>query len=270
MSMLEGALGSVRRVPLDSTGGRWAVLREPAGIDEEGVGGRSSLDAIRLLDRLLVHEAGAAAEPGTAATLPLPERDLLLAAAWRMSSGPTIADSLTCTACGTRFDIDFDLDAVAEQARAAMGDLPVADGVYTLPSGARFRLPTGEDERAVLGLPEAEAEATLLTRCLVAGDPRVDGPNVVAAMERVGEGLDVDLDARCAECGHPHQVRFQMQDYLLGAFAADWSGLAHDIHRLAIAYRWSLREILALPRARRRAFVALLDGDAASHAATWP
>lgn len=268
--MLEGALGSVRRVPLDSTGGRWAVLREPAGIDEDGVAGRTSLDAIRLLDRLLVREVGAAVEPGTAATLPVPERDVLLAAAWRMTSGPTIADSLTCAECGARFDIDFDLDAVVEQARAAMGGLPVADGVYTLSSGARFRMPTGEDERAVLGLVEEEAAAALLARCLVAGDPQRDGPDVVAAMERVGEGLDVDLDARCVECGHPHQVRFQIQDYLLGAFAADWSGLAEDIHRLAIAYRWSLGEILALPRARRRAFVAILDGDAASRPATWP
>jgi hypothetical protein len=270
MSTLERALGSVRRVPLDSSGGRWAVLREPAGIDEDGVGGRSSLEAIRLLDRLLVHETGAAARPGAAATLPLPERDLLLAAAWRMASGPTIADSRTCSACGARFDIDFDLDAVVEQARAAMGSLPVEDGVYVLPSGVRFRLPTGEDERAVLGLPDDEAEAALLARCLVAGDPRVDGPEVVAAMEQVGEGLDVDLDAACAECGHPHRVRFQIQDYLLGAFTADWSGLVDDIHRLAIAYHWSLGEILALPRARRRAFVALLDGDAAGRPATWP
>lgn len=269
MLAMDGALGFVRRVPLDRSGARWAVLREPAGLDEEGVGGTTSLDAIRLLDRLLVREPGCAVEPGGAATLPLPERDLLLAAAWRMAAGSRIVDSLTCSSCGARFDVDFDLDDVVADVRASAGAFPSVDGVYALPSGARFRLPTGEDERAVLGLAEDEAETALLARCVVGGEPPSDTSELVAAMEQVGEGIDVEFDVPCAECAAAHRVRFQMQDYLLGAFAADRSGLVDDVHRLAAAYRWSLSEILALPRARRRAFVALLAGDAVPIEAGW-
>jgi len=109
-----------------------------------------------------------------------------------------------------------------------------------------------------------EAERALLERCLIEGDAVLDGPAVVAAMERVSADIDVDLDAACSECGHHHTVRFQIQDYLLSAISADWGGLLEDLHRLALAYRWSLTEILSLPRSRRRALVALLDGDAIS------
>ena len=86
--------------------------------------------------------------------------------------------------------------------------------------------------------------------------------DALEAMERVGAGVDMDLQLQCADCGHAHEARFQMQDYLLGALMADWRALVEDIHRIALAYRWSLGEILALPIRRRRAFVALLSGDA--------
>ena len=258
-----GYLGAIRRVPLDRTGSRWAVLREPSGFDEERVAGRSTFEAIQLIDRLLCHEPGAAVLPGGAAQLTVGERDALLAAVWRMAWGATISGTLTCAACAQPFDFDFYLDALVDEVRAGAGDLPVEDGVYTLPGGCRFRMPTGDDELALAGqtLAGEAAERALLERCMVEGDVVLDGPEVAAAMERVGADIDVDLDAACSECGHHHDVRFQIQDYVLGAINSDWGGLVEDLHRLALAYRWSLTEILSLPRSRRRALVALLDGD---------
>jgi hypothetical protein len=258
-----GPLGAIRRVPLDRTGIRWALLREPNGFDEERVGGRSTFEAIQLLDRLLCDEPGAAVQPGGAAALTIAERDALLAAAWRMAWGAQISGTLTCDACAQPFDFDFNLDGLVATVRASAGDLPVEHGVYTLPGGCRFRLPTGDDELALVGhdLSGEDAERALLERCVIDGDVVLDGPAIVAAMERVGADLDVDLDAACSECGHHHAVRFQIQDYLLGAISSDWGGLLEDLHRLALAYRWTLNEILSLPRSRRRALVALLDGD---------
>jgi hypothetical protein len=259
-----GILGAIRRVPLDRAGSRWALLREPSGLDEEGVAGRSTLDAIHLLDRLLCPGSGAAVQPGGAARLTVPERDLLLAAAWRMAWGPTISGTLTCGACAEPFDFDFSLDALVDEVRAGAAELPAEGGVYTLAEGCRFRLPTGEDELALadLALTGEAAERALLARCIVEGDAVLDGPAVVAAMERISADIDVDLDAACSECGHRHSVRFQIQDYLLGAISSDWGGLLEDLHRLALAYRWSMTAILSLPRSRRRALIALLDGDA--------
>jgi hypothetical protein len=257
-------LGVIRRVALDRAGIRWALLREPSGFDEERVGGRSTFEAIHLLDRLLCPEPGAAVQPGGAAQLTIAERDVLLAAAWGMGWGATISGTLTCGACARPFDFDFRLDTLVDDVRANAGDLPVEDGVYVLPGGCRFRLPTGHDELALAGLPlgDEAAERALLERCVVEGDVVLDGPEVVAAMERMGGDIDVVLDAACTECGHHHGVQFQIQDYVLSAISADWGGLVEDLHRLARAYRWSMTEILSLPRSRRRALVALLDGDA--------
>lgn len=261
MSPLPDTLGPAHRIPLDRSGRRWALMREPTGLDEQGVGARTTLDAVRLLDRLLVDDPDAAVRPGDAASLALPERDLLLAAAWRMAWGARIAGTITCTACASPFDFDFNLDDLTDHARSAPDELPIEDGVFTLPSGVRFRLPTAQDEAAVIGLPEPEAERALLASCLISGDVATDGPLVEAAMEQIGSGIDVDFDAACPECGRVAAVRFQIQDYLLGAISTDWTGLVDDVHRIALAYRWSLHEILSLPRSRRRAFVTLLDGD---------
>jgi hypothetical protein len=257
-----GNLGAVRRIPLDRDGLRWALLREPRGLDEEGVADRSTFEAIRLIDRLLVDSPGTAAPPGSAAELTVPERDLLLAAVWRMARGPRIEGTLTCAACSSPFDYDFNLDDLVTQVLAALAQFPFEGGVYTLPDGCRFRLPTGEDERELIGLPDDEAERVLLARCLVAGDSLRDGNHALAAMEQIGAGADIELELRCTECGHLHGARFQIQNYLLGSLLETARDLVEDTHRLALAYRWSLSEILALPIRRRRAFVALLAGDA--------
>ena len=253
------AYGAVRSVALDSPGQRWALVRELCGIDEDSVGGRSTLDAVRLLDRLLVDQPGAYVAPGGASSLTVPERDLLLAAVWRSSWSEHMAGTLTCASCDQPFDYDFDLDDLTERTRLATAELPRDDGVYLLSTGVRFRLPTGDDERAVLGLPLDEAERTLLKQCLVNGEPDTDAPMVEKAMEQVGSGLDMDFDAACTECGATNHMRFQMQDYLLGAIVSGWKGLVSDVHRVALAYGWGLGEIMALPRSRRRAFIAILD-----------
>ena len=269
METAAGALGAVRRVPLDASGRRWALVHELRGIDEQSVGGRSSLDAVRLLDRLLVGGSGTAVEPGTAWSLTIPERDLLLAAVWQMSWSDGIDGTLSCSACEEPFDFAFALDELAEQVRSATAGLPCDDGTYTTTDGLRFRLPTADDERAVFGLSEVAAAETLLRRCVVRGDVDARAEEIEAAMERVGSGIDVDFDVQCPECAAVQVVRFQIQDYVLGAINSDWRGLVDEVHRIALAYRWGLSEIMSMSRTARHAFNAILDGDPVPARRTW-
>jgi hypothetical protein len=134
------------------------------------------------------------------------------------------------------------------------------DNTYRLPGTPRFRLPTGRDERAVAGLSAVDAERELLRRCLVDGAP--GAPDVLEqALERLAPLINVDLAARCAECGVDQMVHFDIQSYLLGALANEHRRLMIDVHRLAATFHWSLAEILTLPRTERRTLVDLIEAD---------
>jgi hypothetical protein len=253
-----------QRVGLDFVaGGGWACLREVAGHDEEWIEGRTTATAIELVDRLLVDAPGAL-RPGDAATLTAADRDTVLAAIYATAFGPRIEGTRACVECAASYDLAFELTVLVESVRRQRGSLEVVDGIYRLPAGARFRLPTGADEVAVAELAPADAERVLLERCLVEGDARRDGAQVVAAMAHVAPTLGLDLDATCPECSAHQALHFDVQEYLLGKLAIERPRLVDDVHVLASAYGWGYDEILSLRRSARRAHVALLDGYARS------
>jgi hypothetical protein len=251
---------ALRLVP----GGAWVGLRELCGHDEDAVRGTDTVTAIRLLDRLLVDGPGTTIGSGRVASLTASDRDRILAAVYGRTYGPRIESTAHCHHCGEPFDLDFSLqellDGMQEQPVATVGE---GSGVFQLPDGRRFRLPTGEDECAVLHLTPAKAEQELLARCVVEGDPADDLEAVQKAMQAIGPVLDVDLEARCPECGEMQLVHFDIQSYLLSALQAERGRLAREVHRLATVYNWSLQEILALSRSQRRMYVALVEAESA-------
>jgi hypothetical protein len=252
-----------------SPGADFACLCEITGAVEQAVDGVSTVDAIRLVDGLLAESASGGLSPGGAATLVAADRDRVLAAVYVRTYGSRVASTVRCTHCGAPFDLDFSLDellasvAKGEEANA-MGTGRLPDGSFRA-AGLRFRLPTGEDECAILGLPPEKGERALLRRCLLEPtDGDADGSQsdaVQAAMECVAPLVDLELGAQCPECGQPQLVSFDIQHYLLSSLLRERSQLALELHSLAAAYGWSLQEILALPRSQRRALVALVEAQ---------
>jgi hypothetical protein len=257
----------VRRIAVEH-GSRpgWAFLRELCGDDEESVGATNSEAAIALLDRLLVDQAGAVVGPGGASELTIADRDRLLADALLAEIGTRIDSTVRCAACDQPFDIDFDLAALLGSLRRDAVDAPAtreSGAVYRLNDGRRFRLPCGVDERAVSALePEAAARA-LLRRCVVDEHGKDDTAVLSEAMRVVAPLVDVEVGATCAECGHEQTVRFDLQHYFLSAIVDGRRQRAREVHQIAMAYRWSLAEILSLPRARRRLHVELIEREGA-------
>lgn len=237
-----------------------AWLREVCGHDELLVETDDTRTALRLLDRLLVAGEGTWPPPGAAAALSAPERDRVLAEVWLRAFGPRIVGSPRCTACAALFDTDFQLDHLS----GALWPAPPATSIE-LADGQRVRVPTGADELAVAGLPRAEAVVRLVAECsdgavLPTDAGASDVAAVTAALEREAPVLDLDLDARCPECGAANTVAFRMQSYLLGALARERARLPEHLHVLARAYGWSATEILRLPRAMRLRLVHLAEG----------
>jgi hypothetical protein len=270
--------------------GSQAALREIAGADEAALAGSSTRDAVALLDRLLEAAPGTTLGPGKAAGLCAADRDRLLAAVYQRTYGQRVQSTLTCRACERPFDLDFSLpDLVAgleESRRATPGITRGPDGVYRLPDGRGFRLPTGNDELGVEGdlvdMSPGEAEERLLERCLVGNEPADEAPAHHApagaariavsppgatqalqdAMQQVAPVIDLDLEARCPECGTVQPVHFDLQGYLLESLLNERKRLLGEVHRLAMTYHWSRDEILGLARHERRAYLELIAADA--------
>ena len=248
----------------NSCAGAWAAVREVCGSDEETVGDTGTPSAIALIDRLLVSVPGTPVGPGSAAALTATDRDRVLAAVHRRVYGTRIRSTLSCGGCADRFDMDFNLDDLL----SGLGRRPDAaevqalgDGVFQTDSGMQFRLPTGEEECACIGLSSGEAVGWLASRCLVRG-AGADEEALQLAMEVAGPVADVELQAQCPECGGVQPVHFDLQRYVLSGLANERQGLATEVHLLARAYGWSRTEIMEMPRSQRKSSVALVTGDA--------
>jgi hypothetical protein len=234
-----------------------AFLREMNGFDEREIECADTRTAIELLDRLLTDSAGATIRPGDAASLTPSGRDRLLAAVYRRAFGDRIENTSRCHACRSPFDMSFSLVALQESVAPRSRPAPLRTA-----RGLEFRLPTGADEIAVSLLPREEAARELRRR--IAPEARQDDTSELEeALESAAPLIDIDLDARCPECGARQQHRFNIQHFLLTAIVQERRRLFREVHELAVAYGWSCNEILSLRRSERRAYVSCIDSQPA-------
>lgn len=241
-------------------GRRTAYLRTPTGADELAAGG----GAIAILDRLLAAVGGHAVAPGSAAHLPVCDRDRLLARLYRDLFGDRIDADAVCAGCGTSFAVQFSISDVAEAQRPRHPpgiDGPDGESRYRLDDVA-FRLPSTADLDAVATVPPESRRRALLECCVVAGDVGDRESALEAAMAALGPTLDIDVDCRCPHCDRAQPLRFDIASFLLKSLGNDRRFLLREAHRIARAYGWSHAEIMALPRTERQDFVRLIDGDA--------
>lgn len=250
------------RIPLDPgfDGFRLACLRPLTGADELA----GATDAIPLLDRLLVVESSACVPPGTAARLPVPDRDRALAELHRELFGDRIEADADCSACGERFEVGFSLAAMVEgQAPEHSADVEGPDplGQFCL-GDVRFRLPASADIAAAAALPPDAQRDALLGACVVDGDAAGHEDDLEAAMAALGPALDADVDATCPHCGAIAPIRFEIGAYLGKCLANERRFVLREVHRIARTYGWSFGEITALPRGERHEFVRLIDSEA--------
>ncbi len=266
------------RVDLDPglPGGRFACLRGLSGRDEQALAGAGveALAATELLDRLLLARPGTSIQPGDAWRLAVGDRDRLLAALYTRHFGDRIESQVHCRACGEGIELSFSLATLQASLLGPREPSELAgpdpEGYFELPDAPRFRLPTSEDQRALIGLEPERARVELLQRCLATDDRanRTLGDLEPATLERIEAAmaslspiLDLPLRVACHVCAAEQQLRFDIQTYLLRALDHERRYLVREIHYLARAYGWSLAEILELERDDRRRFVELVAAE---------
>lgn len=235
-----------------------ARFHELCGHDALLVAGVDTRTALRLLDGLLVADAGCWPGPGASEQMTVCERDRLLAAVLIEALGPRIQGSSRCAGCGERFDTEFRLPELV----MALWPAPPPTEL-TLADGWRLRVPTGADELAVVGLDPDVAMEAMVERCVLERGLSTSTSALAAAFaERLaveGPVLDLPLDADCPECGHVGRLEFRVQTWLLRALMSERAALPAQMHLLARAHGWGVSEILSLPRALRHELVRLAE-----------
>ncbi|MGH1491157.1 MAG: hypothetical protein ACRBK7_17480 [Acidimicrobiales bacterium] len=191
---------------------------------------------------------------------------LLLALAEELTNQP-IELTVDCPACGEMSMISISASEVAEHSPRT-GLLGPGQGV---------REPTYQD---LLELPAGDEQAvrTLGRRCYIGPAvsdvdlepdvdfdpdidlvPDIDLDAVLAALDEVDGSLAGPLEAACFECGSPILVEADMQRLALRRLRLYAEAIDRDVHLLASVYGWELATIQALPVARRRRLVQLIE-----------
>ena len=251
------------------TGPEWVVLREITGVEEQSITSTSTLDAINLLESLLVSNYDSSLQQGEVYNLTSWDREQMLAAVYIRTYGAKIESTIKCRQCGEDFDMDFDLEDLLNflnpVERETSGIKRLDDGTFQLAEDISFRLPTGVDECAVIGFEPEKAREILLERCIQGNHESALRSkyfdDIQSAMETLSPLVDTELDARCPECDHGQKVHFDLQHYLLSAIKGERKHLMQEIHALASSYGWSLSEILSLPRSQRRTLSGMVESE---------
>ncbi|MFY0991984.1 hypothetical protein [Halomonas sp. C05BenzN] len=179
--------------------------------------------------------------------------------AWRVRREPAPQWwHLRCRHCEALFDIAVSL---AELPFSPAGtDYPFAEADTRL-GRVRLRVPDGHDLAWLADQDDPErARAGLARRLLVEVPPEWSPDETdIAAIEDAVEAclpeLAESLVCHCPECDSENRLELDPYAGLLPSLSA----LLDDVHRLASGYHWSEAEILALPEARRRAYLDRLD-----------
>ncbi len=165
-----------------------------------------------------------------------------------------------CSACGSPFDIHFQQSMLP--VKTAGKHFPVVH-VDTSQGHCQFRIPTGADQAAVASIDsETLGLKHLLSRLwFERGDRNVDDfkkkdfDAIDKALEQASPEVTRQVQTACPECGEINTLEIDPYKNL----EIENNELLIEIHQLASSYNWSEAEILALPRARRRQYLHLID-----------
>ena len=140
-----------------------------------------------------------------------------------------------------------------------------------------FRLPTGADQEALAVSFHVDPDAAvdhLMARCVRrigggggTGEASIEQLTADArqaiggVMGQLAPQVAMELDLTCPECQTSFVANFDFTRFFLAEMKANLYLLEREVHLLARYYHWSEREILSLPRKKRRRYVELLQEE---------
>lgn len=182
--------------------------------------------------------------------------------------GPTLNCLASCRSCNGIIESAFGVEELLTHDTATMSSESVLHSLTHGDCTLEFRLPTAED---LLVIDKANTHAAgtladrLISKSIHNGEsfPICDLPDsAVAAVERQITELDplaqIELSLSCPDCGNTWDEALHVIDFLWQEIGNLARRLLLEVARLASAFGWSEREILALTPERRRSYLELL------------
>ena len=227
---------------------------------------------------LMLLEAASPDSPGDELSkLSVGRRDGRLLALREALFGERLVGLTACPQCGQQLELNVeasDLRATAQD--DAPETLSVKSGGYV----ATFRLPNTEDLAAIAELDEPRSEEAaswyLLSRCLV--ELRRNGRRqmidqshamplalieaIAAEMEKADPQANVQLNLRCAYCGHQWLSAFDIVSFLWNEIDSWASRVLREVCILASAFGWREADILAMSPQRRQLYLQMIGETA--------
>jgi len=185
-----------------------------------------------------------------------------------MLFGPTLNCIATCRSCSGVIESEFD---TGELLRQETMDASTGKALHCLTyedCTVEFRLPTAADLMSI-GAVKAHAAGTLAERLISTATHNGASVSihelpdaVVAAVEKQITKLDplayIELSLTCPDCRHSSEEALHVIDFIWLEIGTLARRLLNEVARLASAFGWSEREILALSSERRRCYLELL------------
>jgi hypothetical protein len=254
-----------------------AELRPVTGWEEERLASRSDAPVAETVTELLARSiyslGGLPATLDDVRALSIGDREALLLHLRRETLGPRIDCVATCPAadCRERLDLTLSVDELLVE-RGAESAASWYDETFSFPSSVRvvFRVPNGADQEAAAaaaGIDAAAGAALLLERCVKStsnadGQPAEVGDEladaIAARMAELDPQAEITLLFDCAACGRSIVLLFDTGSFFLAEMEASAGQLPSEVHAIAWHYHWSEREILDLPRDKRRRYLELI------------
>ena len=190
---------------------------------------------------------------------------LVLALSRQIQAQPWL--TAECPACEQRFDLPLALDSLP--CSPAGPGYPRAS-VQVAGQTVELRMPTGADQAAIVKLSPGQAVRVLLQRCVVTVDGKPPADDWVlalgsdelqaldAALDQAAPQWAGEIDTFCPDCGQAVRLRFNP----LSLVELDGDELLLEVCALARRCHWSEADIMAMPRTRRRRYLALTQRTA--------
>ncbi|WP_156830520.1 T4 family baseplate hub assembly chaperone [Methylobacter marinus] len=184
--------------------------------------------------------------------------------------GPTLNCLASCPACNAPIETAFGIEGLLNHATEPISEENFIHSFTHDDCTIDFRLPTAVDLLAIVDKSGIKAERELVERLIDKsvrnGEsiPLHDLPEeALEALERQITEMDplahIELNLTCPDCGSDWLEVLHVIDFLWLEIGNLAKRILFEIARLASAFGWSEREILALTPERRRSYLELLE-----------